>query len=473
MKRMKNASGISRIRNSAGNLKMKQLTRLFASGVLLLALLLQTACGAAASKPGFVGKWLFASMESGGETMTAAQLGSMDLITMEFLADGTAKMSGETEASGKWTEKDGTLTITDDENGLKDTATLKDADTMILKNEEDTITMVRDGSDAAKKIAAAIASGASDSGGADSMKAAADTESMVSTAMAGDTGSTAESSTGSGSKDTASGTESAASGKAESGGTDSTAAQTGAGSFAEVTVQNSQIFNQEGIAVDVTGFSIDDYYGPALNVRITNSSDKDMAVQTYHSSVNGYMISFQLWEVVAAGKKANSEIYMPATYLQDAGIDTVAELEFEISLEDPTDYTTLMTSDPITVQTSAYGSYKQADKDNGTELYNKDGIRIVSLGYGTDAFMNQAVMIFADNQTDKSIEVAIDKASVDGTMTDATLYMDLLPGKKGVSGITFYDTLTDPQELDCVFTIEDMATYEYIDETEHMTIPLK
>jgi hypothetical protein len=67
----------------------------------------------------------------------------------------------------------------------------------------------------------------------------------------------------------------------------------------------------------------------------------------------------------------------------------------------------------------------------------------------------------------------VDKTSVDDTMVDASLYIDLLPGKKAVSGITFMDTLTDPSVLDCVFDIEDMATYEYIDESEHVQISMK
>ncbi|MCI1723388.1 MAG: hypothetical protein LKM35_07980 [Lachnospiraceae bacterium] len=443
--------------------KMRHFTRVLCAGGLLLAMLLQAACGAAASKPGFVGKWLFSSMESGGEKMTAAQLGSMDVVTMEFTSDGKAKLGGEgNSATGKWTEKNGTITIVDDESGQTDTGTLTDADTMVLKNGEDTITLVRDGSDAAKKIAAGIPASASAGESAAGESTTGESESSMGNEAAGGTSAESSGQTES----------SAASMMTESTGTASSA-DSSAFTLVPVTVENSEIFSQEGVSVSITGYSDKDYYGPALEVQIVNSSDQDIAVQTSDSSVNGYMITYQLWQEVGAGKKANSEIYLPVTYLQDAGIDTIAEMEFRLSLVNPKDYSTVVTSDPITVKTSAYGSYTQKDRDDGTELYNKDGVRIISLGYGTDAFMNQAVMIFADNQTDKSIEISVDKTSVDDTMVDASLYIDLLPGKKAVSGITFMDTLTDPSVLDCVFDIEDMATYEYIDESEHVQISMK
>ena len=435
---------------------MRHFTRVLCAGGLLLAMLLQTACGAAASKPGFVGKWLFSSMESGGEEMTAAQLGSMDVITMEFTSDGKAKLGGEgNSGTGKWTEKNGTITIVDDESGQTDTGTLKDADTLVLKNGEDTVTMVREGSDAAKKIAAGIPASASE-GDSTAAESSAENEAA---------GSTSAESSGQ--------TESSAASMMTESTETASSADSSAYALTPVTVENSEIFSQEGVSVSITGYSDKDYYGPALEVQIVNSSGQDIAVQTSDSSVNGYMITYQLWEEVGAGKKANSEIYLPVTYLRDAGIDTVAEMEFRLSLVNPTDYSTVVTSDPITVKTSAYGSYTQKDRNDGTELYNQDGVRIVSLGYGTDAFMNQAVMIFADNQTDKSIEISVDKTSVDDTMVDASLYIDLLPGKKAVSGITFMDTLKDPSVLDCVFDIEDMATYEYIGESEHVQISMK
>lgn len=425
----------------------------FLSGILCIAAILiaaaaGTGCGAAASKPVFTGKWLFSAMKSDGEELTAAQLGSMEVVTLEITSDGKAKLGGDGESfTGTWTEKNGTITITDAENGLTDTGTLTDADTLELKNGADTIVLVREGSAAAKKVASGITAS---TGGSESIGKSTDS----STAAAG-TGTSSAASVPDSTK-----TESSSASSAASGGT-------------SLTVEQSEIFSQEGVSVKVTGFAAADYYGPSLQIQIVNSSDQDLAVQVSDSSVNGYMISDQLWEEVAAGKKANAQIYMPTAYLQDAGIDTIAEMEFRLSLVKPDDYTNILTSDPITVKTSAYGSYTQPDKDGGTEVYSQDGVRIVSLGYGQDAFMNQAVMIYAENKTDKPIEVSIEKTSVDDTMTDATLYMDILPGKKAVSGITFYETLTDPGELECVFTVEDMSNYEMIGKSEAVKISMK
>ncbi len=443
------------------------------SFLMAAVLFLGTGCGAAAAKTSVVGKWIFSSLKSGDEELTAAMLGSMDIVTLEFKADGTVSMNLDGEpTAGKWTEKDGKVTITEDESKKTDEVSLQDADTLIMKNGEDTITLLRDGSEAAKKVAATISAGTADAGSEESMSDAAD-----SAASAGNDAA-ASSAAGTVSKTDAAAAES----KASSSGTESSAAAGNdvtesryqAFTFTDVTVKNTEIYNKDGVTVTTTGFTIEDYYGPSLNIQIVNNSDHDIAASVAEASVNGYMLYGQLWETVVAGKMANSQIYLPETYLEDAQISTIMEIEFRLVLENPTDYSVLDKSDVITVKTSAYGTGTQTDRSNGTEIYNSDGIRIVSLGYVTDATGNKTILLYAENTSDKYIDISADKASVDNVMTsNISYYADILPGKKAVSGITFYDTLSNPKSFSCVFSIMDNDTYETIAESPQVTISME
>ncbi len=429
--------------------KNKKVCKIFLSMLILITLCAASGCGALSAKPSFTGTWKFASMSSGGETLTAANIGSMDVVIFEITKDGKAEMNLDgNKSTGTWTEKNGTITITDSESGMNDTGTLKDKDTLVIKNEDDTITLVRVGSEAEKKVAATIGSAPSVPDG--SSEAAADgsssEESSSRAASPAEPAPVSSDPTGSIPSDT---------------------------SGESLTVEPAEIFNQNDVTVNITGFSAADYYGPALNIQIANNSAEDITLQVSDSSVNGYMITDQLWEDVAAGKKANAQIYMPSAYLKDAGIDTVAEMEFKLNLINSADYSTTYTSDTISVKTSAYGNYVQKDRNDGQEVYNANGIRIVSLGYGTDAFMSKVIRLYAENNSDKKIEISVGKTSVDDVMVDTTAYIDLLPGKKAVSGISFMDPLTDPKSFEGVFYIEDMNTYETIGESDHITISMK
>ena len=93
--------------------------------------------------------------------------------------------------------------------------------------------------------------------------------------------------------------------------------------------------------------------------------------------VNDYMIDDLFGSEVAAGKKANDVIYLSSSELKAAGIDTVGRIEIYFHAFDADSYDEIFNTDCVTIETSAIDSMDTKANDEGTELYNEDGIRII------------------------------------------------------------------------------------------------
>lgn len=65
-------------------------------------------------------------------------------------------------------------------------------------------------------------------------------------------------------------------------------------------------------------------------------------------------------------------------------------------------------------------------------------VKIVATEKVKDLF-GSGIEIIAENKTDKNIIVQTRNTSVNGVMSDALLSIDITPGKKGVSTMTFMD----------------------------------
>lgn len=111
-----------------------------------------------------------------------------------------------------------------------------------------------------------------------------------------------------------------------------------------------EIYSNEGITIYVTGFSKDDYTRN-IHFRIENLNHHDIIVGTsdYQVIVNGNMLYSSLYEEVKSGKTANGTLSFYKDDPDMAGIDKIQDLTFSIAILDLNSYSTLYTSDVISL----------------------------------------------------------------------------------------------------------------------------
>ena len=262
-----------------------------------------------------------------------------------------------------------------------------------------------------------------------------------------------------------------------SGETNGTGTNNDAGSSdEEVTIAETVLYEADGIKV--TAKSLEDgLFGAEVKLLIENDSSKNILITSSSVSANGYMMpTAALYAEVAAGKKANESLTLMSSELDQCGIETLAEMQFYLQIQDPETWETIKTTDLITLATSATG-YTQPVDDSGDVLYNENGYKIVCKGLKQDIIWDGTVVFYMENNSSKAVSIYAENVSVNGFMQEVGLWSDLRPSTKMIDGMSMID-LSDLEitNIDEIKTIEfnlrivDAETWEDIVTTDAMTL---
>ena len=245
----------------------------------------------------------------------------------------------------------------------------------------------------------------------------------------------------------------------------------------EVTIAETVLYEADGIKVTAKSLA-DGLLGTEVKLLIENDSSKNNVLITSSSvSANGYMMpTAALYAEVAAGKKANESLTLMSSELDQCGIETLAEMQFYLQIQDPETWETIKTTDLITLATSATG-YTQPVDDSGDVLYNENGYKIVCKGLKQDIIWDGTVVFYMENNSNKAVSIYAENVSVNGFMQEVGLWSDLRPSTKMIDGMSMID-LSDLEitNIDEIKTIEfnlrivDAETWEDIVTTDAMTL---
>lgn len=240
-------------------------------------------------------------------------------------------------------------------------------------------------------------------------------------------------------------------------------------------VEQQEIFNQDGIKVTVKGFD-QDSSGPYLNVLVENDSDRNIVIQTKNSSLNGYMIDFLFSCDVAPGKKANDKILMDLRSIDLSGIGKIYDIDFDLVILDD-NFSTIAENNNIHIDRNLSEPYTQTYDDSGTLVYDRNNIRIIWKDFGSDDTFS-ALLLYIENNSSDEITVQVRDTSVNGFMVNPTMSSDVLPGKKVVDAMSFYNSdldlngITDIKEIETRFDIFKSDFTKNIEETDLITFTI-
>lgn len=259
-------------------------------------------------------------------------------------------------------------------------------------------------------------------------------------------------------------------------GAEETAAEEEAVSAA-VTLESQEIYSQDGVTI-TTGEISDGLIGPEIAVTVVNDSEQNVMISSDLLSVNGFMCSTSgLYVQVAAGKSANAELTLYSYELEQAGIETVMDVAFTLSLYDSDSYEEIAATDLITLSTSASGTEEQAVDESGDVVYEDNDIKIICRGLSDDTLWDGEVVFLLENDSSQTVYVSAENVSVNGFMEDVSLWVGLRSGTKAVDGMTLLDledlaleSLDEVESIEFTLRISDAETWEDIDSTEPITL---
>lgn len=199
------------------------------------------------------------------------------------------------------------------------------------------------------------------------------------------------------------------------------------------------------------GLSEGSLFGPQIDLVIENNSDAGVAVQSGVCTVNGWVIESTLSQEVLPGKKAETGLTLLQTDLDNARVETIAQIECELRLIDPDNFQTLAQSGPIALATDA--ALPDPYQPEGTELYAGEGVRIVALEQA-DSLMGKSVRLCIENNSEQQRVFTASDVSVDGYMTDGSLYVEIPAGRRAMCDLLLLDSEENSDRLEQMSSLE-------------------
>lgn len=177
-------------------------------------------------------------------------------------------------------------------------------------------------------------------------------------------------------------------------------------------------------------------------VAVQNSSGEPLCVSVDDVIVNGYVMPASLYCEVAPGHTGQDDFYLYQEDLDNAGIDSVQQISFRLDIYNTDTYETYHLTEPITLLADD-PDYVQPDADQGTELFNQDGLRIVYRGYvpasyDPESLADGDLLFYLENNTGKDLEVYTIDSGVNGESAEITLWSSLPRNTRAVSTVYLY-----------------------------------
>ena len=204
------------------------------------------------------------------------------------------------------------------------------------------------------------------------------------------------------------------------------------------TIEQVLIYDKNDVKITVNGLEYSDYYAE-LNITIENNSAKDLtfnagSVAYANNAINGIMIGDgHIYVDIPAGKKINETIDFSIDNLMLHGITQIAEIQLSIKAEDK-DYNHFYTG-PMKIKTSIADSYdfslntyasimkngvfetlsqSSIEHYSETELYDQEGIQIISQALVTTSNEEKILMYEVVNTSEQFIYLDSSNISING-----------------------------------------------------------
>lgn len=238
------------------------------------------------------------------------------------------------------------------------------------------------------------------------------------------------------------------------------------------TIEEQVLLDAIDIKITAKEFVTDDFWGDGIKLLIENNSSNTVGIGLEQIAVNNYMISDLFSEKVAAGKKAFETLYFSESDLEEAGIDQIEQIEVYFYIYDSESYSRLFTAKPAVIKTNNFTGEDIEPNDEGLELYNDNGIRIVFKYLQSDDIFGESLVLFLENKTDQDVNIQDKDLSINGFMVSSLFSSTILAGKMAIDEIMLLDSdleendIESIEEVELKFTISNRETYQTITETD-------
>lgn len=258
---------------------------------------------------------------------------------------------------------------------------------------------------------------------------------------------------------------------------DETKKVTGASSKGEKpTIEEQVLLDKEGIKVTALEYATDSIWGDGVKLLVENNTDTNYTVSCEALIVNDCMITDLFSSSVAAGKKSNETLYLSSSELEASGIEVIGKIEVYFRVYNSDNWNGFLSGEYAEIKTSLYDSMSTAKKDDGTELFNSNGVRIVGKSVDEKTFWGKALLLYCENTSGQNVTISVDDMSVNGFMVHPYFVTTIYNGKMVIDAIDLFSSdlesngITSIENIELNFRIYNSDTYQTIAESGAITM---
>ena len=222
----------------------------------------------------------------------------------------------------------------------------------------------------------------------------------------------------------------------------------------EITINEQELVNQDGIVITAQEYVTDRIMGGGIKLNIQNNTQQNITVGCTALIVNNYMITDLFASNVAAGMQANDNLYLSSRELEAAGITNVGKVEIYFHIYDSDNWSKICDPECVTIQTSAYDSMDIVALDDGTELYNDGGIRIVGKAVDENSFWGSAILLYIENNSGRNVGINAQNMSINGYMVTPVFSANVYNERMAIDDITILRSELEENGIESIDTVQ-------------------
>lgn len=225
------------------------------------------------------------------------------------------------------------------------------------------------------------------------------------------------------------------------------------------------LYNENGVKLLSSGLMVNRDGDTALLMELENTTNEIVYVSTSDIALNGLIVTSSTWssDAINPGKRCIVDVdissVLDSEYWEIYGIKTIDSVSLSLTQRN-SDGNNITEAVPVNI---IVPNTKSEFDASGTEVYNANGLRIVSktvLEDSSEYSADMYVLLLAENSSGKtlSIDDVYDSLSVNGFMTDYSYYSkELRNGESAVLEIKLWESSLEDNKIS---SISDMKEVE-------------
>lgn len=233
-----------------------------------------------------------------------------------------------------------------------------------------------------------------------------------------------------------------------------------------------QLVSNDDVSVHIVHIEDNAHTGMQLRLQCENKTDRTLLFSWDMVSVCGFMYDPFWAEEVAAGKTANSTVYLDTYELEQMDVASVDEISFTLRVVDSENWMEpplveeVCTVYPTGLNADSLVLPSRAPTEGQVVLADNDDLRFVVEWADEADASAYTVYVYMENKTDRNLMYAWDLVSVNEVMVDPFWAVSVAAGKKACSEVTFYRSelaengITDVENIEFTLLVSDYDDWE-------------